>query len=168
MYKNTRLWTFILNVFIISIKRSPRPGFCDRFLNLRSARIVGNGLYIYENTWLWTSYYTWFLSACLRRLERRLGAYVVGTGKSRRAKEQLDVWYTYVYTCKYTCVSVQVTQLWIFADLKLKAQIHVSSGYGRTHTCTTIHRRTYWLIRSLNQMTVRGVASNMYDCIHLV
>jgi hypothetical protein len=35
--------------------------------------------------------YTRFLSACLRRLERRLGAYVVGTGKSRRAKERLDV-----------------------------------------------------------------------------
>ena len=29
--------------------------------------------------------------ACLRRLERRLGVYVVGTGKSRGTKERLDV-----------------------------------------------------------------------------
>ena len=32
-----------------------------------------------------------YIPACLRRLERRLGVYVVGTGKSRRAKERLDV-----------------------------------------------------------------------------
>ena len=29
--------------------------------------------------------------ACFRRLERRLGVYGVGTGKSMRAKERLDV-----------------------------------------------------------------------------
>ena len=37
--------------------------------------------------------------ACLRRLERRLVC-IVGTLKNKRAKERLDVWYTYVYTCK--------------------------------------------------------------------
>jgi len=48
--------------------------------------------------------------ACLRRLERRL-VFIVGTLKHKRAKERLDVWYTYVYICKYTCV-IYTVLLW--------------------------------------------------------
>ena len=32
---------------------------------------------------------------------RRLGVYIVGTGKSKRAKERLDI---HIYICKYSCV----------------------------------------------------------------